>query len=67
MSEIYKKTITNTLELDFIKCDKCVCETQFVMAIDFWAIVNKENYCYECQKKHGVGYGAKKANDNKLK
>jgi len=56
MSSIYKKTITTTVELDYIKCDKCGHETQFVLAMDVWAILNNENYCFECQKKHGVGW-----------
>lgn len=59
MSAIYKKKITTTIEADYIKCDKCGHETQFVMAMDVWAIHNDENYCYECQIKHGVGYGEK--------
>ena len=59
MSAIFKKKITTTLDLDYIKCDKCGVETQFVLAIDVWAIVNNENYCYDCQKKHGVGLGKK--------
>jgi hypothetical protein len=63
MSAIYKKTITTTIEVDFIKCDKCGRETQFVMAIDLWVIIDGISYCYECQHKHGVnGYGEKKAN-----
>jgi hypothetical protein len=64
MSAIYKKTITTTIEVDYIKCDKCGHETQLVMAMDVWSIVDGENYCYECSKKHGVGWGKKKETAN---
>lgn len=59
MSKIFKKKITHTFEIDYIKCDKCGIETPFAGAIDVWAIHDDENYCYECQKKHKIGYGEK--------
>ena len=56
MSGIYKKTETFTITADFIKCDKCGAETQFSSVIDTWCIVDGENYCLKCQKKHKVGW-----------
>lgn len=60
MSEIYKKKITTTIDVDYIKCDKCGIETQFILAIDVWAIVNNENYCYNCQHEYKVSFGEKR-------
>ena len=56
MSETYKKEITNTQIIDFIKCDKCGFETPFSSAIDNWCIIDKENYCRKCQKQYKVGW-----------
>lgn len=54
MSQIFKKEITATQIVDYIKCDKCGIETQFSLAIDNWCIINEENFCRECQKEHKV-------------
>jgi len=56
MSNIYKKKITTTIVIDYIKCDKCLKETQLACAIDCWCIINGDNYCLDCQKKYKVGF-----------
>lgn len=56
MSGIYKKEITTTHSVEFIKCDMCGCETQFVLAMDNWCVIENKNYCMKCQKEHSVGW-----------
>jgi hypothetical protein len=56
MSIVYKKEITTTHLIDFVRCDKCGIETQFCLAIDMWCTHNDESYCHTCQKKHKVGW-----------
>lgn len=56
MSDIYKKTITITKEIEFIKCDKCGIESPLSNVVDSWAIDKGENYCVNCQKKYAIGF-----------
>lgn len=60
MSEIYKKTITETKESDFIMCDKCKRESLFASTIDYWIVHEGDNYCLGCQRDHDLGFYEKK-------
>lgn len=43
---------------DDIKCDRCGFETKIWMAIDNWAIHNKQHICRKCQKEMKIGWYA---------
>jgi len=51
-------------ESEMCTCSKCGFKTPFVMTLDNWAIIDGEEYCRKCQKKHKVGwYEPKKLED----
>jgi hypothetical protein len=56
---IYKKTITETRTVEFIKCDKCGAETCTSNIMfgppSMWHVVDDVYYCYSCQEKFKVG------------
>jgi len=54
--EIMENLNSTSKTIDYIKCDKCGCKTSFSLAIDNWCIIENENYCRKCQKKHKVGW-----------
>jgi len=51
-------------ESEMSTCSKCGVKTPFVMTLDNWAIIDGEDYCRNCQKKHKVGWYEPKTLDD---